>query len=262
MRLIMDTPPNPLGIKDTSIIYHYTNMQALLSILKPESIVLWATHYKYLNDRDEVEKGVQVMKKQFAIDRTVLKNIYILALSRTADDITMWLNYSDVYNGCILGFRNDKIGGNRINCFYGEQAAQNFYCGNIKLLKNGSFTNLSDFSANSNKFTREATVQQVVNFSGIAAIVGYKDEAFSYENETRLFINLRRDNFKHVKYRCKNGVIIPYIECQFEKTALSEIWIPNNEKTEMNSISLRNMLDQYGYNEVEIRVSKTPYRNI
>lgn len=263
MRLIMNTAsPSPLGIEDTSIIYHYTNMQALLSILNPDGIVLWATHHKYLNDKDEIQKGFEVMSGLFAIDRTVLKNVFILALSRSVDDITMWLNYSNGYNGCILGFKNNKIGGNRINCFYGKDSAKKYYSNNIRLLEKGSVTNISYFSTYKNEGLSAELYQQIVNFSGIAAIIGYKDEAFKYENETRIFINLQRNDFKHIKYRSKNGVIIPYIECQFGKEVLSEIWIPNNEKTEMNRSSLQNMLYNYGFEDVEIKVSKSPYRNI
>lgn len=263
MRLIMNTaPPSPLGIDDTSIIYHYTNMQALLSILNPDSIVLWATHHKYLNDRDEIKKGIEVISGQFAIDEAVLKNVFILALSRTVDDISMWLNYSNGYNGCILGFKKHKIGGNMVNCFYGKDEANKYYSNNMTLLEKGSFSGFAGLSALNNDQLKAVFSQQIMNESGVAAIIGYKHEAFRYEHETRFFIILQRNNIEYIKYRSKKGVIIPYIECQFGKEILSEIWIPNNEYTELNKHSLQSMLNQYGYDDVKIKISKTPYRNI
>jgi len=264
MRIVVNPPPpNPLGLEDTSTIYHYTNMQALLSIINSDNIVLWATHYKYLNDRDEIKKGIDVMSEHFAIDEVVLKNVFILALSRSVDDITMWLNYSDVYNGCILGFKKHKLGINSVQCFYGKEAAVKYYSNNIRLLEKGSIRNFVGSNLiNIDDSHKASFSQHIMNSTGIAAIVGYKDEAFRYENETRLYINLQGDNIKYIKYRSKKGVIIPYIECQFEKEVLSEIWIPRNENTDMNKYSIQNMLNQYGYKDIEIKVSKTPYRNI
>lgn len=255
-------PDNPFTQENINTIYHYTNMNALLNIVRVDCIKLWATHYQYLNDRDEITKGIEIMRDYTEVKEEMFKNIFILALSRSVDNITMWLNYSDVYNGCILGFKYNELEVVKIPCSYGEnKATMNFEArwNYIKSLGEMDLVDFSDFNLDSNITDPIGFFSKILHYE---AIIGYKDEAFEYENEIRIINLIRDEDLKYTKYRTKNGVLIPYLELQFPKKVLSEIWIPNNEKTEMNKNSLQCMLNQNGYNGVEIKVSKTPYRNI
>ncbi len=263
MALKINQPPaNPFEPEGISTIYHYTNMNALLNIVRPGHIVLWATHYQYLNDKDEIKKGVEIMKNHFEVKEEMFKNMFILALSRSVDNITMWLNYSDGYNGCILGFKYNELKGVKIPCSYGRNKAIMNYEARYNFIKSLGEPDRIVFS----KLKLDANIIDPIGYFmkilHYEAIIGYKDESFEYENEIRIINLIRDQDLNDTKYRNKNGVIIPYLEQQLPKEVLSEIWIPKNEKTEMNKQSLQLMLNQYGYNNVEIKVSKTPYRNI
>lgn len=64
-----------------------------------------------------------------------------------------------------------------------------------------------------------------------------------------------------IKYRLKNNLIVPYVELYLPKSALKEIWIGPTNDMELATKSLRTYLDHMGFNEVEIKQSKVPYRD-
>lgn len=64
-----------------------------------------------------------------------------------------------------------------------------------------------------------------------------------------------------IKYRLKNNLIVPYVELYLPKSALKEIWIGPTNDMERATKSLRIYLDHMGFNEVEIKQSKVPYRD-
>jgi hypothetical protein len=51
------TPPKP-----AKVLYHYTDQNGLLGILKSGSI--WATHIRYLNDSSEYKHGLDIVKRE------------------------------------------------------------------------------------------------------------------------------------------------------------------------------------------------------
>ena len=43
-------------------LYHYTTIDALLNMVKTDSqLHFWATRYDYLNDGEELKKGIEVL---------------------------------------------------------------------------------------------------------------------------------------------------------------------------------------------------------
>lgn len=84
-----------------------------------------------------------------------------------------------------------------------------------------------------------------------------KNPAYEYEQEVRWFFPAN----EIIKYRLKNNLIVPYVEQYLPKSALKEIWIgPNNDMNRAIQ-SLRMYLDHMGFNDVEIKQSKVPYRD-
>lgn len=84
-----------------------------------------------------------------------------------------------------------------------------------------------------------------------------KHSAYEYEQEVRCFLT----SSQPIKYRLKNNLIVPYIELYLPKSALKEIWIGPTNDMEWATKSLRTYLDHMGFNEVEIKQSKIPYRD-
>ena len=81
MNITLQPPPkNPLNLEDTSLLYHYTDLNALLGIVRPNNIIMWATHYQYLNDINEVTMGVAAMKKYLESIKVEMFNLYFFSL--------------------------------------------------------------------------------------------------------------------------------------------------------------------------------------
>ncbi len=145
------------------IIYHYTNAQGILGILnkQEETISLWFTHYKYLNDSSEgselqriFEIVIDGMKGNNEITETeydcikdlqfedkhmyayttkegeepltYIKNAeddaYICCFSKNGDSLNMWRYYSKQDTGYSLGFLKHVLEREtRIECFLPEE---------------------------------------------------------------------------------------------------------------------------------------------
>jgi hypothetical protein len=101
-------------------LWHYTTTSGLLGILSSRE--LWATNYRFMNDRTELVYGAGLIEEYFeehspddAASRIVedrLKNIvkgkdinpYIVSLSERNDDLVQWLVYADQCKGYSIGF--------------------------------------------------------------------------------------------------------------------------------------------------------------
>src|SRR5690242_13531964 len=64
---LLDQMESELAIKaerevQTDPLYHYTSGDALLKILETKE--LWATHFRYLNDREELQLGEGVIQNE------------------------------------------------------------------------------------------------------------------------------------------------------------------------------------------------------
>ena len=102
----------------------------------------------------------------------------------------------------------------------------------------------------------------------------FKNPSFSIENEYRICIvidekNLKKDksdyfgtNNQKMKYRFResNGLIVPYIEVQLPKDSISRINISPMMEIEIAKESLRELLTENDYKNVQIYKSKIPVR--
>lgn len=264
MYVKLEPTKSPKGFEDNSLIYQYTSLDAMLGIVRQDSIVMWATHYQYLNDKDEIKKGVEAMKKQEAsLTTEMFENLFIISFSTAVDDLSMWYMYSSGYSGCILGFNKSKIGGNIVRCIYSEEEADKSL-GNTKwLLDKGAVSTIDENGTIScgsrsllNGFMKSFVKTGIITSTAI----GLKNKEFAFEKEIRIFVDLEEENSHIIKYRKRKSEIIPYIECLIDKDALAEIWIPNNEATPRTKASLERMLNQYGYNNTKVKVSNTSFR--
>jgi hypothetical protein len=114
--------------KPDELLYHYTNQNGLLGILKTKTI--WATHVRYLNDLEEYKAGVRLVervieetKSQGLIDedtersfKNILKmldscDFYAASFSRAngGDALNLWRAYASSLPGYSLGFSPEKL---------------------------------------------------------------------------------------------------------------------------------------------------------
>jgi hypothetical protein len=116
-----DTPSDPL--------FHYTSPRGFLGIIDKREI--WATHYRFLNDRDELRIGEEAVLQEaqsllkelkpntaehFIIEQfvriypkarlTEVTNIYLASLSENGDQLSQWRSYGSDGAGYSIGVRS------------------------------------------------------------------------------------------------------------------------------------------------------------
>lgn len=248
-----------------SIIYHYTNMDALAGILGREHIILWATNASFLNDPSELSQGISLINRIGFSELKLedFKDYYITSFSKKEDSLVMWSHYGSHGSGCCIGFDYDSICktyGTVCKCVYGNEEAE-------KCLKNtlNHIDHSVTFAFDMPQPTPEeqAMTRKTSRESFLRAIcLMAKNEAYRYEDETRGFICVPSDCYKHVNFRTVNNYISPYIQIYLPKSAVKRIVIGPTLHTDVTLCSIKRMLEirEYNIDEIEIVHSKVPYR--
>ena len=123
-------------------VYHYTDLNAFINIIRNEDIVLRATNCLYLNDSNEIVEGVKSVERviQKKIDVGAFRNYYLSSFCQTSDTLQMWGMYAANGAGCALGFdfsQLQKAYGLSIKCTYGEKEIDEGFKNFYNLNKNG-----------------------------------------------------------------------------------------------------------------------------
>jgi hypothetical protein len=116
-------PANP-----PEVLYHYTSMAALLSIVDSER--MRATHFRYLNDRSEIATMWKIVEKRLeermaaggsavavgrlrevldALKKRNISNEYVASFSEKGDDLSQWRSYYRSGGGVSLGFTREAL---------------------------------------------------------------------------------------------------------------------------------------------------------
>lgn len=112
------------------ILWHYTSLEAAIQILNTQT--MRATHYAFLNDRDEIKKGWEILEQEVnlmlesnsdsiddmekcRITGELIKSIegkdfdlFIISFSEVEDSLSQWMGYTPD-GGCAIGFRSNQI---------------------------------------------------------------------------------------------------------------------------------------------------------
>lgn len=250
---------------DAKILYHYTSIDALFGGIivkdnpKPgKEICLWATNCCYMNDPEELNTGFRMAHEVLDLpcDESVqagiekIKNfMHIISFSSAIDCLPMWGMYGKNGHGLALGFDSTQLGTpfKLYKCLYANEI-------NKKLIKD-EISTLSVFKGE-NIFLE--IIENFVNiFVCYVLLLAFsKNPAYEYEHEVRCFFPEKND----IKYRLRDNLIVPYVERYIPKSSLKEIWIGPTNDMDRATNSLRNYLDYMGFNNVEIKQSKVPYR--
>jgi hypothetical protein len=88
-----------------------------------------------------------------------------------------------------------------------------------------------------------------------------KDFSFRQEEEYRIVYN---NNGENIQFDEGKTLIKPYYEGDLKdekgKLPVSEIWVGPTPHKELSELSVRKLLDKYGYGKVDVKISKIPYR--
>lgn len=251
----------------SQIVYHYTDLNALISILGKNCITLRATNCLYLNDSNEIIEGIESIKR---VDNTNISDIafrsyYLTSFSQQPDCLSMWGMYAANGSGCAIGFDLDIISrsySGNIRCTYGKEAIDNELRNFLNLCRNGVCT---VFPANGGPATFRKNsgkdLEVMITNQYIITCLGSKNENYRFEDEIRCFIG-NHDKKKEVHFKVKNGIVIPYINVEIPKEALKCIVIGPTNKSELTMQSITHMLliNEYDWHHINFRTSKVPYR--
>lgn len=260
------------------IIYHHTNIDGLIGILKSKK--LWATNINFLNDYNEYKIGIETLKKICdkhinleveekhadleAFYKSFLKtfyekmlinlnerNHYIVSFTKSRDNLRQWMSYGAKNSSYAIGFDYEKLK----NIKLGESsiASEHFtYC-------------LHDVAYNMDDIEKHLSLESIyqgilVNKDNIhnytislinhilIGLCALKEPTFIDENETRMVLQDRKVGVfsEKIQYRSQAGVITPYIDVPFEYDSIVEIIIGPNTHKELASKGLMSLLKSHG----------------
>jgi hypothetical protein len=234
-----DTNVDPGKPAISGLMYHYTSLDAFLSIV--EHKVLRATSVNYLNDASEGALGqsliytraMQELQGASGVDReflAVLINrvqnqvmwsmagaVYVLCFTEKSDDLNQWRGYTPHGRGVCLGIdlsvlvsrmQQMEAGWTIQDCKY-EQAAQ-------VALVNAMLSRMRDSALREHAQDKRAEHFAQVIYSNMGALLQVtaqmKNQAFKDEREVRLISPLIDYRDPRVKFRAGQTTVIPYIE--------------------------------------------------
>lgn len=231
------------GIFDDQILYHYTNIDSLISII--ENRRLWCSSIELMNDKNEVDYSLNIIKKsldEVELPQTIKEeliskyiigkkssalNTYIISLSTNPDSLILWNNYAknDGYNiGLKLNFSNGKLSNSIYNILTDSQVA--VISGRVL------YSEKEQIKLMSCLLTSYYTIYSTIKKQGIDSVEANKEinnqwlffemyssllksELHQYEDEYRIVLNTQNVS-KGIKFRSRNGLILPYIELEFK----------------------------------------------
>ncbi len=269
---------------------------------KTDKIVLWASRFDCLNDTSEgqiiknvykstcdkllnekkITQGlydvfvtVQPNKTNLFVDLEKSKFVrcefdtYITSFSTGHDLLNMWNYYSkgNLYDGVNLGFNSENIKTSLVNNtpFSGidvqicpviyDESKQMEMIEDFLLHIQEKYKDSKD-----DTYVRYVIAHKLTEWSMI-----FKGSYFEYEKEVRVVIRVGKkiDEQISVQYRDGFGYIIPYIELEIEKQALTQVTLgplsggESQENTQKQIV--KDMLEKYGY-DAGVEISKIPIR--
>jgi hypothetical protein len=280
-------------ISDSTIIYHYTDIKGLFGIFQDQT--LWATDFRYLNDGMELRVLSEYCKKRLkersdilVKKNDILKRIdeldkvrekifhenpkspqcFIVSFCRNKDLLSQWRGYGPD-GGYAIGFDvsilldllNKELRG---GCFlyghldevvYNDDSMTAAFQSRVDLI----IGDLCIFDTYDKQKKAEVASRYFANLPFL------KHEGFREEQEYRLvLVSNPESNLKEIKYRCRSGLIIPYMEFFKSKNNKKMLPILNvivgpSVNGEMRKQSIQSMLAQKGFNPQMVKLSTISY---
>lgn len=261
------------------ILYHYTSMEAFYAIMKDveseeSEITFWASHVNFMNDPGEymylIKEVVRLIREQNLFAETesadyLINNlgadIYItdsldgppaiFSLSEKQDKLTMWQTYAQNGKGIAIGFDGtelEKVGN-------GWSLHQCTYLSNKELEETGIIEEISNCVKKLPSDKKSMDLKALRNV--LKERISIKHPAFSHEEEWRL----AKNDSLNLKFRERNGLIIPYLELKLKASLIKEVWIGPTAYPSLSEKSLQLFLRSRHISYVLYK-SFVPYANL
>lgn len=242
---------------DTEIFYHYTSLDACLSIVRYKAV--WATDYRFLNDRGELRDSVEKFtskcpKEVYAGIQTALlwhtEHYFhcVLSLSKSPKILSQWRAYANDAQGVALGFSKQflsKAGLQLFSCVYEDQEK---YFEMLLQKHESTLVRASEALAELkaiNAFWEWVDENREPFDHLVNDLLVIKNPNFAEEQEVRAIQSVDQ---QEISFRVARGLLVPYVEKPYWNVehdgnsgsflALREIWMgPRCDRR--NEISLK-----------------------
>lgn len=259
--------------QENTSLYHYTDLNAILSILQNKQ--LWLTDFRYLNDSEELFDGVKLVEEELHDEQGLLKlessreskqhfisdqlqsarermsNVFITSFSEKIDLLSQWRAYGQF---CI---ELDRSKVQNIKCVYSREEkrllARKMLAETLRLIDSGEVDSVSK-------------VESILSFVRLEYLLGMKNEGFSEECEHRLVIWASGDSSNTIQFRVRDDLIIPYITWDLDPAAIKAIHVGPVKDKALSKSSISNLLNHLQkkypgvYDHITVEESKIPYR--
>lgn len=191
---------------------------------------------------------------------------YICCFSKARDSLPMWNYYTKdgKYEGYNIGFsffETQRIGVqnpfetnchfNLCNVIYEDDKKERIIQDELI----SCFSIIDDFDSQI-----QSIQYHIMQFLKAVGLI-FKSSCFKHEEEVRAIFTVPKSNQKfEVKYREKNGYIIPYIALAFRKENVREITIGPLLNDDIAQINLKRMIRAYQYPVRDFKTSEVPIR--
>ncbi|SFL61315.1 DUF2971 domain-containing protein [Halanaerobium salsuginis] len=277
-------------------IYHYTNINAINSIL--ENKKLWLTKADYMNDKQEYIYAIEKIKKlcyeNFRFNGKCMNKIFdyivkpnqfeygsfIISFSKDYDSLPLWSYYSNM-EGYNIGFistdlfsltkksvevlfnqnigRSDAKIGKDFNIIIDDVIYDEDMQNEIIMEIINRMGNVYNDYKNNN-ISEYYTNKLLINLAKTLQkfTIFFKQETFKSEKESRMIVTFEDQSIikKVIEHRISNGALIPYIEIDFNVIPINSLTIGPRNSIDIAEKGLSSFLYHQGYKD-EIEVKKS-----
>lgn len=272
-------------------LYHYTSMESIFGMLQSYSkdnpyCTMWASNVLFMNDASEYQFGIDVCKElamQYEGEEHIddgfahiynsqfwhkkeLDYPYIISFSERVDSAAIWNMYSNNGGGVAIIFNMEKLAvleGTWLDkCWYCRVADNLLFNPNTRALITYLYNHCLNTPCPEERpeGINEQSFQNIMRAFHFQFEVApkIKHASFDYEAEWRL----TKTGAAKPKFRCKNGVIVPYKEVIIPINVIEGFIIGPTANFEYIQKSLRLYLSAIGLNDLaqNIKQSTVPYR--
>ena len=220
------------------VLYHYTSMEALLSIVQSGKI--WATDTRYLNDRTDGTYLFELLKTHIARRANKATNqdrkdserllwlleimpryaVFVTSFSEVGDSLSQWRAYSPGGIGFSIGFNAKAIAQGRVDLSGDEPLPALVRLARVRYLSEDADSNLDEIlnfaeilggwvaKSDPPKDLIPSTASTLAVFAPI-----FKHNAFKEECEWRLILSGLPDSMPPKKFRAGRSMLVPYHYC-------------------------------------------------
>lgn len=263
------------------VLYHYTTIEAAISILKNETV--WATDIFHLNDSSEYHKVIKAIGRRLeqrllranqqherenlktykeVINRGNSGPIYVTSLSANGDDLSQWRGYTPNGLGICLGL-DGKLLRHIVSKIYGGRMGRVIY---IDEKDDGSFDPLLDDVAKLKPNTRPRLPRNIqAGLDAVMAAPFYKDKTFKNEREWRICLGGTMDlrSGQVVEFRSGKSMIVPYKAIKlepFSPSLLRKVYVGPSPNLDLSISGVKRLIETKGADPTIVEGSKIPFR--